>query len=84
MLGLAVFGLPAYFVGWGAGRWCLRRALDPARLPRVPEPQLRATSEPVTMPLSMCTEPPTLWSEHRAQLDATEREVRQMIAEAGL
>jgi hypothetical protein len=84
MSGLAAFGIPAYFVGWWNGRRCLRAVLDATRLRPVVVHEVRIVSADTatTLPLSRAIEPPWLWSEQRAGLDAHEREVRAMIEAA--
>jgi hypothetical protein len=76
LFALAIFGVPAYWVGWWNGRRCLRAdlaAAPPPRPPRVLEVRLLAPeAEPFTVPA-------LLWSEQQAAIDAHDREVRAMI-----
>jgi hypothetical protein len=82
LLALAVVGIPGYAIGWAAGRWALRAALDPTRLPPVVDDLgVRVNPEADTLPVAgrFPVEPPLLWSELAAVGDRTEREIADMI-----
>jgi hypothetical protein len=91
LFAFATMGVPGFWLGWYAGRRCLRADLARELGPVVQEVRVFVTPQPSPLALAgrlpaapdpFDTEPLLLWSQQAAAIDAHEREITAMIDEA--